>query len=66
MSNLRRILPLLLCLSLLCACVQMPNAPKDETPLQSPPAHRHGGEQRRPRPDRHAGADHGARHGNCP
>ena len=36
MSNLRRILPLLLCLSLLCACVQMPNAPKDETPLQSP------------------------------
>ena len=35
MSNLRRILPLLLCLSLLCACVQMPNAPKDETPLQS-------------------------------
>ena len=34
MSNLRRILPLLLCL--LCACVQMPNAPKDETPLQSP------------------------------
>ena len=28
MSNLRRILPLLLCLSLLCACVQMPNAPK--------------------------------------
>ena len=36
MSNLRCILPLLLCLSLLCACVQMPNAPKDETPLQSP------------------------------
>ena len=36
MSNLRRILPLLLCLSLLCACVQMPNAPQDETPLQSP------------------------------
>ena len=62
MSNLRRILPLLLCLSLLCACVQMPNAPKDETPLQSPLP----GEQRRPSPDRHAGADHGARHGNRP
>ena len=63
MSNLRRILPLLLCLSLLCACVQMPNA---RDPAAKPPAHRHIGEQRRPRPDRHAGADHGARHGNCP
>ena len=36
MSNLRRILPLLLCLSLLCACVQMPNAPKDAPPQPSP------------------------------
>ena len=30
MSILRRFLPLLLCLTLLCSCVEMPNAPKDE------------------------------------
>ena len=66
MSNLRRILPLLLCLSLLCACVQMPNAPKDETPLQSPLPTATPENSAAPRPDRHAGADHGARHGNCP
>ena len=36
MSILRRFLPLLLCLSLLCSCVEMPNAPQDELPAATP------------------------------
>ena len=32
MSILRRIFPFLLTVALLCACVQMPNAPQDVLP----------------------------------
>ena len=33
MSILRRILPLLLVVTLLCSCVEMPNAAPDPTPV---------------------------------
>ena len=36
MSILRRIFPLLLTAALLCACVQMPNAPQDVLPAPTP------------------------------
>ncbi len=36
MSILRRIFPLLLTVALLCACVQMPNAPQDVLPAPTP------------------------------
>ena len=36
MSILRRIFPLLLTAALLCACVQMPNAPQDVLPATTP------------------------------
>lgn len=36
MSILRRIFPILLTVALLCACVQMPNAPQDVLPATTP------------------------------
>ena len=38
MSILRRILPLLVAVTLLCSCVQMPNAEPDPTPVPTPVA----------------------------